>query len=52
MQRENNELTEKYDSNLLKVFYIHGCTGRLYHTDAMPEAVAKRRDTDQRRRER
>lgn len=38
---ESTELRQKYDS-LLKVVYIHGCTGRLHHTDAMPKAFAKR----------
>lgn len=39
---ESTELKEKYDSSLLKVFYIRGHTGRLYHTDAMPKVFAKR----------
>ena len=40
---ESTELREKYDSILIKVFYIHGCTGRLYRTDAMPKEFTKKR---------
>jgi len=42
----STELREKYDSSLLQVFYIRGCTARLYHADVMPKAFAKKRDTD------
>lgn len=40
---ESTELREKYDSSLLKLFYIRGRTGRLYATDAMPKEFAKKK---------